>query len=183
MILLGILPTLINLYMQLLKERRRLNTEKIEEKIGEVLGLEMAAQKAVEQLISKGLLDKDNIKTKVEEIRKEAHNHQTQIEQLCERMSSKEPRIDSEKVKSKAKETEQKASQMMQTYFGNDADTSEALEFLCIAEGGEVTHYEVLDAMVKDVKDTEFTDKVKTILNEEREHLQECIQLDRQNIS
>ena len=72
---------------------------------------------------------------------------------------------------------------MMQTYLGNDADTSEALEFLCIAEGGEATHYEVLDAMVKDVKDTEFTDKVKTILNEEREHLQECIQLDRQNIS
>ena len=108
MILLGILPTLINLYMQLQKERRRLDTEKIEEKIGEVLGLEMAAQKAVEQLISKGLLDKDNIKTKVEEIRKEAHNHQTQIEQLCEGMSSKEPRIDSEKVKSKAKETDKR---------------------------------------------------------------------------
>jgi hypothetical protein len=42
--------------------------------------------------------------------------------------------------------------------------------------------YEVLDAMVKDVKDTEFTDKVKSILNEEREHLQQCIQLARQNI-
>jgi ferritin-like metal-binding protein YciE len=143
----------------------------------------MAAQKAVDQLISMGLLDKETIKQKVEEIRKEAHNHQTQIEELCERMSSKEPKIDSGKVKSKAAETEQKASQMMLTYLGNDADTSEALEFLCIAEGGEITHYEVLDAMVKDVKDTEFADKVKSILNEEREHLQECIQLARQNIA
>jgi hypothetical protein len=40
-----------------------------------------------------------------------------------------------------------------------------------------VTHYEVLDAIVKDVKDTEFADKVKSILNEEKEYLQECIKL------
>ena len=35
-----------------------IDNEIIEEKMGEVLGLEMAAQKAVEQLVSKGLLDK-----------------------------------------------------------------------------------------------------------------------------
>jgi ferritin-like metal-binding protein YciE len=163
-----------------------IDNEMIEEKIGEVLGLEMAAQKAVDQLVSKGLLDNSEIKQQVEEIRKEAHNHQTQIEELCEKMSSKsskEQKIDSENVKSVAAETEQKASQMMATYLGDDADTSEALEFLCIAEGGEVTHYEVLDAMVKDVKDREFTDKVKSILNEEKEHLQECIKLARENIA
>jgi hypothetical protein len=51
---------------------------------------------------------------------------------------------------------------MMSTYLGNDADTSEALEYLCIAEGGEVAHYEVLDAMVNDVKDSEFKNKVKS---------------------
>jgi hypothetical protein len=32
--------------------------EKLEEQIGEVLGLEMAAQKAVEELSTKGLLEK-----------------------------------------------------------------------------------------------------------------------------
>jgi hypothetical protein len=163
-----------------------IDTEMIEEKIGEVLGLEMAAQKAVDQLVSKGLLGKGGIMQQVEEIRKEAHNHQTQLGELCEKLSissSDEQKIDSENVKSIAAETEQKASQMMQTYLGNDADTSEALEFLCIAEGGEVTHYEVLDATVKDVKDTEFADKVKSILNEEKEHLQEeCIKLARENI-
>jgi polyhydroxyalkanoate synthesis regulator phasin len=57
-----------------------MDTEMIEEKLGEVLGLEMAAQKAVDQLTSKGLLDKQSIKQRVEEIRKEAHNHQTQLE-------------------------------------------------------------------------------------------------------
>jgi len=63
------------------------DAEMIEEKLGEVLGLEMAAQKAVEQLVSKGLLDKGSIKQQVEEIRKEAHNHQTQLEDLCEKLS------------------------------------------------------------------------------------------------
>jgi ferritin-like metal-binding protein YciE len=161
-----------------------MDTEMIEEKIGEVLGLEMAAQKAVDQLVSKGLLDKGNIKQQVEEIKSEAGNHQRQIEQLCEKLSksSGEQKINSENVKSVASETAQKASQMMQTYLGDDADTSEALEFLCIAEGGEVTHYEVLDAMVTDIKDTELTDKVKSILNDEKQHLQECIRLARQNI-
>ena len=47
-----------------------IDNEMIEEKIGEVLGLEMAAQKAVEQLISNGLLDKSEIKQQIEEIRK-----------------------------------------------------------------------------------------------------------------
>ena len=71
----------------------------------------------------------------------------------------------------------------MSTYLGDDADTSEALEFLCIAEGGEVAHYEVLDAMVKDIDDSEFKNKVKSTLNEEKEHLQECIKLARENIA
>jgi ferritin-like metal-binding protein YciE len=161
-----------------------IDNEMIEEKIGEVLGLEMAAQKAVEQLVSKGLLDKSEIKQQIQEIRNEAHNHQTQLEELCERLSkSKEQKIDSENVKDVAAETEQKASKMMSTYLGDDADTSEALEFLCIAEGGEVAHYEVLDAMVKDINDSEFKNKVKSILNEEKEHLQECIKLARENIA
>jgi ferritin-like metal-binding protein YciE len=161
-----------------------IDNEMIEEKIGEVLGLEMAAQKAVEQLLSKGLLDKSEIKQQIQEIRNEAHNHQTQLEELCERLSkSKEQKIDSGNVKEVAAETEQKASKMMSTYLGDDADTSEALEFLCIAEGGEVAHYEVLDAMVKDINDSEFKNKVKSILNEEKEHLQECIKLARENIA
>jgi hypothetical protein len=41
----------------------------------------------------------------------------------------------------------QKASEMMKIYLGENPDSSEAIEFLCLAEGGEVTHYEVLSAM------------------------------------
>ena len=63
---------------------------------------------------------------------------------------------------------------MMKTYLGDDPDSSEAIEFLCLAEGGEVTHFEVLSAMTKGVKNKKLATKVKAILAEEKRHLQLC---------
>ena len=47
------------------------NKQKLEQKMGEAFGLEMAAQKAVDELSSKGLLDKRGIKGKIEGMKKE----------------------------------------------------------------------------------------------------------------
>ena len=60
---------------------------------------------------------------------------------------------------------------MMKTYLGDQPDSSEAIEFLCLAEGAEVTHYEVLNAMAKIVKDRKFSTKVGAILKDEKKHL------------
>jgi hypothetical protein len=49
------------------------NKQKLEQKLGEVLGLEMAAQKAVEELSAKGLLDEAGIKTQIEGMKQEAY--------------------------------------------------------------------------------------------------------------
>jgi hypothetical protein len=64
--------------------------------------------------------------------------------------------LDEQSIRQNAEET----SQMMQTYLGEDTDTLDALEFLCLAEGGEVTHYEVLDELAKKVKDKKFASEV-----------------------
>ena len=69
---------------------------------------------------------------------------------------------------------------MMKTYLGEDPDSSEAIEFLCLAEGGEVTHYEVLSALTKGVKNKKLATKVKAILAEEKRHLQLCTRLAKQ---
>jgi ferritin-like protein len=156
------------------------NKQKLEQKIGEALGLEMAAQKAVEELSLKGLLDQDVLKGKLEGMRKEASNHQIQLEELVEKLSQSED-LDSENIREVAKETTQKASEIMKTYLGEEPDSSEAIEFLCLAEGGEVTHYEVLSAMTKGVKNRQFATKVKSILQEEKMHLQMCTRLAKQN--
>jgi ferritin-like metal-binding protein YciE len=156
--------------------------EKLEEQIGEVLGLEMAAQKAVEELSSKGLLDKRGLKGKLQGMKKEAGDHQRTIEQVMQGLVGSES-LDQQSIRQHAEEASQKASQMMQTYLGEDPDTLDALEFLCLAEGGEVTHYEVLGELAKEVKDKKFASEVKSILREEKQHLQLCTQLARENSS
>jgi hypothetical protein len=155
------------------------HNQEIEKKIGEALGLEMAAQKAVEELSSKGLLDKGGMKDKLEKMKKQANNHQTDLEELIQNLLESQG-LQSANIREVASETEQKASEMMKTYLGEDPDSSEAVEFLCLAEGGEVTHYEILSAMTKLIKDRKFSTKVKAILEEEKKHLQLCTRLAKQ---
>ncbi len=157
--------------------------ERLQEQIGEVLGLEMAAQKAVEELSTKGLLEKGGgLKSKLQDMKKEAGDHQTRIEKVMQELAESEG-LDQQSIRQQAKETSQKASEMMQTYLGEDPDTLDALEFLCLAEGGEVTHYEVLDELAREVKDKKFASEVASILGEEKQHLQLCTQLARENSS
>jgi len=152
--------------------------EKFEQKIGECLGLEMAAQKAVQELSSMGLLDKRGILSKLKNMQKEAGNHQSKLEQLVQKLSGS---LDSATIQEAAQETEQKASEMMKTYLGQDPDSSEAIEFLCLAEGGEVTHYEALSALaLKKVKNKQLSNTVNSILREEKRHLQLCTRLAKQ---
>ena len=152
--------------------------QKLEQKIGEALGLEKAAQAAVEELSSKGLLDEGGMKDKLQNMKKQANNHESNLEELVSALESEG--LSSENIQTAAQETEQKATEIMKTYLGEDPDSSEAIEFLCLAEGGEVTHYEVLNAMTKGVKNRKFASKVKSILAEEKRHLQLCIRLAKQ---
>jgi ferritin-like protein len=154
------------------------NLQKLEQKIGEALGLEKAAQVAVEELSAKGLLDEGGMKDKLQNMKKQANNHQSNLENLIPALESEG--LSSENIQNAATETEQKAAEMMKTYLGEDPDSSEAIEFLCLAEGGEVTHYEVLSAMTKGVKNKKFGSKVKAILTEEKRHLQLCTRLAKQ---
>jgi len=157
---------------------RSSSKEKLEQKLGEALGLEMAAQKAVQELSSMGLLDKRGILSKLKNMQKEAGNHQSKLEQLVQKLSGS---LDSATIQEAAQETEQKASEMMKTYLGQDPDSSEAIEFLCLAEGGEVTHYEALSALaLKKVKNKQLSNTVNSILREEKRHLQLCTSLAKQ---
>ena len=40
----------------------------------------------------------------------------------------------------------------MEIYLGESPDSSEALDFLSLAEGGEVIHYEALNTMAQGIK-------------------------------
>jgi hypothetical protein len=159
--------------------------EKLQEKLGEALGLEIAAQRAVEELGSKGLLDENGMLSQLQKMQSQAGNHQTKLEEVVQNLSNRRAELDPTKIQEVAQETAQKCSSMMHTYLGVDPDSSEAIEFLCLAEGGEVTHYEVLAAMSKKlngkVKNTRtLSTAVNSILREEKRHLTLCTKLAKQ---
>jgi ferritin-like metal-binding protein YciE len=151
----------------------------IQEKIGEALGLEKAAQKAVQELDSRGLLKPEHMK-KLSKMKEEAGKQEQRMEELVEELSDSDG-LDSSEIESTAEETAEKASKIMETYLGEDPDTQEALEFLCLAEGGEVTYYEVLSSVAKDVKIKKFGTTVRAILKEEQGHLDLCTKLAKSN--
>lgn len=155
------------------------NKEILEQKIGEAIGLEKAAQAAVEELSAKGLLDKGGIKDKLQSMKKQASSHQSNLEAFVQTLSESEG-LSSMNIQEAAQETEQKAAEIMKIYLGENPDSSEAIEFLCLAEGGEVTHYEVLNALTKGVKNKKFGTKVRAVLAEEKRHLQLCTRLAKQ---
>jgi hypothetical protein len=98
--------------------------EMIEEKIGEALGLEKAAQKAVEELDSRGLLKPEHMK-KLNKMKEEASKQEQRMEELVEKLTATDE-LDSEKIDSTADETADKASKIMETYLGEEPDTQEA---------------------------------------------------------
>ena len=152
--------------------------EVLEETIGECLGLERAAQQAVEELDSKGLLN-EGATAKIMGMREEAGEHEEKLQQLIQGVTESEE-LDANSIEENAQETIEKTSEMMKTYLGEDPDELDALEFLSIAEGGEVIHYEVLRKLAAQVKDKKFATGVNQILTEEKKHLQMCIKLAQQ---
>ena len=159
------------------------NIENLQKKLGEVLGLERAAQKAVDELISMKLL-KSNSKDESREIQEEASNHEEKIQEVASIFSDdKDVQLDINKVEESAKETEEKATNIMKIYLGEKPDTSEALEFLCLAEGGEVAHYEVLQAICSNFDNKKALSTVKSILKEEQRHLTRCIDMAKSVVS
>jgi hypothetical protein len=45
------------------------------------------------------------------------------------------------------------------TYLGEEPDTLDGLEFLCLAEGSKVTHYHVLSEVTEELKQISLQQK------------------------
>ncbi len=109
----------------------------LEEKLAEVIGLAQAAQAATEKV--EGLVEQDEIKERLRQMREEAEETERRGTQLADERDGKKTAI-----LDKARETKQEAEEMMQTYLGDDADGLDGFEFLTMAEAGEVGHWAVL---------------------------------------
>ena len=116
----------------------------LESKIGEVLGLAMAAQDAtqkVETLVQHGGNHEDLSQT-LQRMAQEAKETEERTTELASELEGKKTAI-----LEKARETKQEATEMMSTYLGDDADALDGFEFLTMAEAGEVGHWTVVRTM------------------------------------
>jgi len=116
----------------------------LESKIGEVLGLAMAAQDAtqkVEKLVREEG-EHDDLSQTLQRMAKEAKETEERTTALASELDGKKTAI-----LEKARETKQEATEMMSTYLGDDADALDGFEFLTMAEAGEVGHWSVVGTM------------------------------------
>jgi hypothetical protein len=116
----------------------------LESKLGEVLGLAMAAQEATAKV---GKLveeegEHDDLRATLQRMAKEAKETEERTTDLASELEGKKTAI-----LEKARETKQEATEMMSTYLGDDADALDGFEFLTMAEAGEVGHWQVVGTM------------------------------------
>jgi hypothetical protein len=113
---------------------------KLESKLAEVLGLAQAAQGATDKIAS--LVEEEGEDSIVQTL-KRMHEEAAETEQRCTDVAGE---LDGKKtaILDKARETKGEATEMMSTYLGDDADGLDGLEFLVMAEAGEVGHWEIL---------------------------------------
>jgi hypothetical protein len=116
----------------------------LESKLGEVLGLAMAAQDATAK-VGKLVEDEgehDDLRATLQRMAKEAKETEERTTELASELDGKKTAI-----LEKARETKQEAVEMMRTYLGDDADALDGFEFLTMAEAGEVGHWRVVGTM------------------------------------
>ncbi len=139
----------------------------LESKLGEVLGLAMAAQEATQKVLKLEDLD-DELKQRLQQMQQEAEEAERRGTELVERFEGKKTAILEE-----ARETKSKASDMLSTYLDKDSDALDGFEFLTMAEAGEVGHWSILDTLNQRARDAAIGEFVEWGLPIQQRHLEE----------
>ena len=113
----------------------------LESKLGEVLGLAMAAQGATDKVSKLDDLDGELAK-KLQQMNNEAKETEERATEVAGTFDGKKTAILEE-----AREVKQKAAEMMSEYLDEEADALDGFEFLTMAEAGEVGHWEILKTL------------------------------------
>jgi hypothetical protein len=117
----------------------------LEAKLGEVTGLAMAAQAATKKVIA---LARDDGKADLEQALAQMHDEAAETEKRCtDILNGFEGKKTA--ILEEARDTKSKGAEIMKTYLDDDSDALDGVEFLTMAEAGEVGHWSVLGAMAR----------------------------------
>jgi hypothetical protein len=139
----------------------------LDSKIGEVLGLAMAAQDSAKQV--EKLLDGDSaeLAERLQRMREEAAQTQERTETIADAREGKKTAIHEQ-----ARETKREATEMMKAYLGDDADALDGFEWLIMAEAGELGHWEIVRTMSDAAGENEVKELADFVLPIQERHFQ-----------
>jgi hypothetical protein len=139
----------------------------LETKLGEVIGLAMAAQAAIDR-VSKLANGDRALAAKLKTMRTEAADAEKRGTQLAGTFDGKK-----QKIMSEARAVKRKGADMLKTYLDRDADLLDGMEFMTMAEAGEVGHWAVLGELNKKAKHPGIRELVSKQLPIQKRHLRD----------
>jgi hypothetical protein len=140
----------------------------LESKLGEVVGLAMAAQEAGQKVAKLAKEEgNDDLVGTLDRMRAQAAETEERGTEVASSFEGKKTAILDE-----AREVKGKAQEMMKTYLDEASDTLDGLEFLTMAEAGEVGHWEILDTLNKRAGNRDVSELVDWALPIQQQHLE-----------
>ena len=140
----------------------------LESKLGEVVGLAMAASEATQKVMKLAKDDgNDELVGALERMQQEAKETADRGEQVAGTFEGKKTAILDE-----AREVKSKAKEMMTTYLDQASDALDGFEFLTMAEAGEVGHWEILGTLNERAGKAEVKELVEWALPIQKRHLE-----------
>jgi hypothetical protein len=139
----------------------------LESKLGEVTGLAMAAKAATTTVSKLARGEHDDLVPALKQMKDEAAETEKRCKALAGSFKGKKTAILEE-----AKETQEKASRMLEIYLDDSSDALDGFEFLTMAEAGEVGHWEVLQQLSRKAGNAQVKELVAWALPIQKRHFE-----------
>jgi hypothetical protein len=140
----------------------------LDEKLAEVLGLAQAAQAATKRVAG---LAGDEDETELVDLMERMGREAAELEAHAEEVASSRDGMKTAIV-DKARETKSEVTEFMRTYL-QDAEALDGLEFLSMAEAGEIAHWEILAKLNETANDSDIAELVTFAVPIQRRHVEE----------
>ncbi len=138
----------------------------LDEKLAEVLGLAQAAQTATKKVETLARQEKD---TELLELLERMGDEAAKVEQRCDAAAGTREGMKTA-IAAKAGETKAEVNGFMKTYL-EGAEALDGLEFLSMAEAGELAHWEILATLNEMANDKDIAEAVEFALPLQRSHV------------
>ncbi|HEX3239680.1 MAG TPA: hypothetical protein VHR18_06045 [Solirubrobacterales bacterium] len=140
----------------------------LEEKLAEVTGLARAAKDLSEKVAGMVEEDDESVASQLRRMSEEAAETDERCSAIIDQREGKKTAI-----LEKAQETKTEASEMADTYLGGDSDGLDGLEFMTMAEAGEVGHWAILGKLNEKAGESEIAELVEWALPIQERHFSE----------